>query len=515
MASAFPSVLLLYNDPEQVCGPCAESEAGVLDQVVAVEAALHSLGVDCRRAPVRELADLPGVLERSPQPLVFNLVETLQGSAVAGNRVPSVIRAFGKACTGNDSSCLDLTLDKGWAKAVLREFGLPVPAGCIVPLGSRPEAAGLPAGPLIVKPVATDASEGIEASSVIPGGFGPDLVERVRELHERFGQAVLVEELVGSRELNVALFASADGVRVLPVAEIDFSAFPTGKPRIVDYAAKWLPDSFEFVNTPRLLPAPLPQELAEQVQAMARRAWAATGCRGYARVDFRLGANGELHILEVNANPDIAADAGFAAALQAAGIAYPEFVQALLVDALREGGPKAPPTVAAFAPVGEASGELVVRVTVAADRERIMALLRDTGFFRPSEVVVAQEVLDDFLTGREPDYLSATALLDGIPVGWISYGPIPGSVGSYDIYWIAVDRQVQGKGIGRRLLAATEADIRQRGGARAVIETAGQALYGGTRSFYLKAGYTEAARLTDYYDVGDDKVVYMRAFPAE
>ena len=97
MASAFPSVLVLYNDPAQVCGPCAESEAGVLDQVVSVETALLALGVDYRRAPIRELADLPGVLERSPEPLVFNLVETLQGSAVAANRVPSVVRAFGKA----------------------------------------------------------------------------------------------------------------------------------------------------------------------------------------------------------------------------------------------------------------------------------------------------------------------------------------------------------------------------------------------------------------------------------
>ena len=217
----------------------------------------------------------------------------------------------------------------------------------------------------------------------------------------------------------------------------------------------------------------------------------------------------------MNANPDIAANAGFAAALTADGVLYREFMRALLVDALRDGGPAAPSAVAAVAPLGEAGGGLVVRATVPADRERIMALLRDTGFFRPSEVVVAQEVLDDFLTGREPDYLSATELLDGTPVGWISYGPIPGSVGSYDIYWIAVDRQVQGKGIGRRLLAAAEADIRQRGGSRAVIETAGQALYGGTRSFYLKAGYTEAARLTDYYDVGDDKVVYLRSFAAE
>lgn len=514
MASPFPSVLLLYNDPEQVCGPCAESEAGVLDQVVAVETALQELGVDCRRAPVRTLADLPGVLERSPQPLVFNLVETLQGSAPTGNRVPSVVRAFGKACTGNDSSCLDLTLDKARAKAVLREFGLPVPAGCVVPSGQAPTAAALPGGPLIVKPVASDASEGIEAASVFANGFCPALLDRVRELHARFGQAVLVEQLVGSRELNVALFAAEDGVRVLPVAEIDFTDFPADKPRIVDYAAKWLPDSFESIHTPRRLPAPISAETARRVQEMAQQAWLAVGCQGYARVDFRLGADGSLHVLEVNANPDIAEDAGFAAALGAAGIPYADFVRALLLDALGGSLPTVAPAVSAGVPVGD-TGELTVRATVPADRERILFLLQDTGFFRPSEVIVAQEVLDDYLSGREPDYFSLTALLGDLPVGWVSYGPIPGTVGSYDIYWLAVDRQVQGKGIGRRLLAATEADIRQRGGSRAVIETAGQALYGSTRSFYLKAGYAEAARLTDFYDVGDDKVIYLRAIPQE
>lgn len=510
MASPYPSVLILHNDPARIGGPCVESEAGVLDQVRAVAAALATLGVPSRPAPVQTLDELPGILERAAEPLVFNLVETLAGSATAANRVPSVVRAFGKACTGNDSPCLDLTLDKTRAKAVLREFGLPVPAGRVVPPGTVPAAADLPAGPLIVKPAATDASEGIEGASVFPGGYGPDLPDRVRELHRRFGQAVLVEELVGTRELNVALFADGGDTRTLPVAEIEFVDFPEGKPRIVDYAAKWLPDSFEYANTRRALPAPLPAELAARVQALARQAWEATGCRGYARVDFRLGDDGALHILEVNANPDIAADAGFAAALAAAGVPYPEFIRALLADALRDHPALA--VAANAAPPPAATDEAAVRTTVPADRERILALLQDTGFFRPSELAVAREVLDDGLEGREPDYLSLTATLGGNPVGWVSYGPTPGTVGTYDIYWLAVDRLVQGKGIGRRLLAAAEADIRRRGGARAVIETAGQSLYGGTRSFYLKAGYTEAARLVNYYDAGDDKVVYLREF---
>jgi D-alanine-D-alanine ligase len=102
----------------------------------------------------------------------------------------------------------------------------------------------------------------------------------------------------------------------------------------VDYAAKWLPDSFAYQNTPRVIPARLTRRQADAVRQLALGAWHAMGCRGYARVDMRLNAAGRPQVLEVNPNPDISLDAGFAAALEAGGIPYEEFVEAAIEVAL-------------------------------------------------------------------------------------------------------------------------------------------------------------------------------------
>ena len=135
------------------------------------------------------------------------------------------------------------------------------------------------------------------------------------------------------RLAHAYLFEGPEGITVLPLAEIDFGAYPASMPRIVDYAAKWSPGSFEYANTPRLIPAPLPAELAAEIEAAARRAWQVLGCRDYARVDFRLAAAGSFHILKVNSNPDISPDAGYAAALACAGFGFDRFVLTMVENA--------------------------------------------------------------------------------------------------------------------------------------------------------------------------------------
>jgi len=120
----------------------------------------------------------------------------------------------------------------------------------------------------------------------------------------------------------------------MPLAEIDFSAFPPGMTRIVDYTAKWKTDSFEYLNTPRVIPAPFEESVARRIRVAAAAAWLAAGCRGYARVDFRVAADGTPWVLEVNPNPDISPDAGFAAALKAGGVEYASFVEAVVKNAI-------------------------------------------------------------------------------------------------------------------------------------------------------------------------------------
>jgi GNAT superfamily N-acetyltransferase len=156
-----------------------------------------------------------------------------------------------------------------------------------------------------------------------------------------------------------------------------------------------------------------------------------------------------------------------------------------------------------------------VRLTKPADRDAIMAFVTATGFFRPDEIAIAQDVLDDALAEGADGlygYRSYTAVLDGKPVGWICFGPTPCTLGTYDIYWIVVAREHHRMGIGKILLAQAETCIRDASGRVAVIETSSKELYDPTRAFYLKHAYFEEARLRDFYAPGDDKVVYLKRF---
>ncbi|MCX7847742.1 MAG: hypothetical protein N2595_06925 [bacterium] len=303
----------------------------MLDQVEHVRAALCELGEPHRILSVRTLADVSRVLSHAREDVVFNLVEALADPATVP-LVPALCVWHGKACTGGTAWALQLTQHKQLTKQLLAATGLPVPPGVVVPPGAPVPARSLPPGQLIVKPLATDASEGISAASVCTG-YGPRLRRAVRQIHQHFTQPALIESFFGTRELQAALLEVAGAPRVLTIAEIDFSAFPPHKPRIVDYAAKWLPHTFEYQFTPRVIPAPLTPRLRAQVARAAITAWRVTGCHDYARVDFRMDAHGRFVILEVNVNPDIAPEAGYVAALAAARVSFPRFVQIVLANA--------------------------------------------------------------------------------------------------------------------------------------------------------------------------------------
>lgn len=526
------SVLVLHNTPRTAGGDAAtssqagiESDAGVLDEVKAVAEALTRLGVTHRIASVPLLKELPGVLAVAPEPVVFNLVEGFQQRPEEANFVPALCLSFGKACTGNDTQALCLALDKWQTKVMLKGAAIPSSDGVIVPVGGTIPFASLPTGKVIIKPVATDASEGIESSSVL-GRLETQRIEAiVRQLHTVFKQPVIIEKYIGNRELNVSVLQRGDQIEVLPLAEIDFSAFAAKKPRIVDYAAKWLPETFEFQNTPRLIPAPLDDALAETVRQMARRAWLAVGCSDYARVDLRLTDSGKPYVLEINTNPDISPTGGFAAALSAAGLTFPDFIAGVLENAVHRltrlhhgsAGARGPLVLGATAMPAAAEPRpsappCRIRRTEAADRAPIVTFVQATGFFRDDEIPVAAEVLDDAIAdGPSGDYQSFTAIDDkGTPIGWICYGKTACCVGTYDIYWIAVDKNIQAKGVGRALMRFAEDRAREEGGRLAVIETAGKARYDATRAFYLRIGYFEAARLPEFYAPGDDKIVYLK-----
>jgi ribosomal protein S18 acetylase RimI-like enzyme len=149
-----------------------------------------------------------------------------------------------------------------------------------------------------------------------------------------------------------------------------------------------------------------------------------------------------------------------------------------------------------------------LRPLSAADRRRIEEITRAVLVFRDDEVPVALEVFDGAV-GGSPDYIALGATVDDRLVGWICWGPTPCTLGTYDLYWMAVDPAAQGAGIGTALLREMEG--RLAGSARLiVVETAGRPDYRPTRAFYEARGYRKAAIIPDFYAPGDDQVVYVK-----
>jgi ribosomal protein S18 acetylase RimI-like enzyme len=160
------------------------------------------------------------------------------------------------------------------------------------------------------------------------------------------------------------------------------------------------------------------------------------------------------------------------------------------------------------------SGILVsprLRHLSAADRGRIEEITRAVGLFRPDEIPVALEVFDEAVRvgPRGDPYAALGAEVDGRLAGWICWGPTPCTLGTYDLYWMAVDPALQGAGIGTALLQ--EMERRLAGLARLiVVETAGRPDYDATRGFYQARGYRATATIRDFYAPGDDQVVYVK-----
>jgi ribosomal protein S18 acetylase RimI-like enzyme len=151
-----------------------------------------------------------------------------------------------------------------------------------------------------------------------------------------------------------------------------------------------------------------------------------------------------------------------------------------------------------------------IRPMTPGDKPAIMKLLAATPEFKPSEVVVAEEVIDSYLKDSyQSGYHVLVAEVESL-VGYVCYGPTPLTEGTWDIYWLAVSQKEQSRGIGGALMASAEDEIKKAKGRLAVIETSSTPEYEGTRRFYQRHGYETACRLADFYAPGDDKLILRK-----
>lgn len=145
------------------------------------------------------------------------------------------------------------------------------------------------------------------------------------------------------------------------------------------------------------------------------------------------------------------------------------------------------------------------------DVEDVRILVTKTGFFRADEAAVAVELVSERLRrGAESGYYFVMAEAKERLVGYVCYGPIPCTASSFDLYWIAVDPRLQGRGLGKALVRETEQQIRELEGTRVYVETSSRVQYLSTHIFYERCGYSKASVLDDFYGPGDGKVTYLK-----
>ncbi|NLS92635.1 MAG: D-alanine--D-alanine ligase [Planctomycetaceae bacterium] len=346
----------------------SEDEKDVLFQAKTVSESLKRLGHTVETAEATlDLERTRLELVATDPDCVFYLVESLDGTDSLAHLPAFLLETMEIPYTGAPAAALVLSNNKIRAKRTMALAGLPTPpwletarrrrspdpcaAACRQAVsesthclqarsGTQPEN-NLPASELhfpatfILKPIEEHASLGMTDDCVYEASDERQLQSRLEEQSSLVDRACFAEQFVEGREFNLAVLGTPEGPIVLPPAEIDFSAFPAGKPHIVGYDAKWASGSFEYANTPRQFPCTPGSsdfELGVRLSDLARRCWTVFGLHGYARVDFRVDGRGNPWILEVNANPCLSPDAGYAAALQEAGISFDQAIQAILND---------------------------------------------------------------------------------------------------------------------------------------------------------------------------------------
>ncbi len=313
------NIVVLHSD---IGADAPPEEQDTLIAAEAVRAALASRGYRVGKAAfAKDTAALRRRLDGAQ--MVFNLVEGVDGKGALATLAQHHLSELGLVFTGTSGAAMDLTNDKPGTKRRLRDAGL-----ATADWSQGPDWQGLAAGRWIVKSALEDASIGLDDGCVVEAAAVP---ARAAACAARFGGQWFAESFVEGREFNIAVLGRTRAPHILPMAEMRFENWPEGKPRIVGYDAKWEEESSGWRHTVRHFGVEREEPLlAAKIRDACERVWAIFDLCGFVRVDFRVDAAGTPFILEINANPCISPDAGFAAAAAEAGMAYEDLIEEIV-----------------------------------------------------------------------------------------------------------------------------------------------------------------------------------------
>ncbi|MBS0279031.1 MAG: D-alanine--D-alanine ligase [Proteobacteria bacterium] len=320
-------VLVLHLDADSMAPPEIEDSILTAKQIGET---LTKRGHLVKLAPFEpDYARFAERVAKAEPDIVFNMVEHALGQDQLSAVAPAYLEQMGLRYTGGGPAAIVATCDKPFAKEIMRAAGLPTPDWA-----TGPHWKGLnPRRKYIVKSSTEDASLGLDDGAVV---IGADVPIRARKCAQDYGGRWFAEAYVDGREFNISIMEDDGKLRVLPIAEIEFVDWKPNKPRIVGYACKWDDDSEESKGSVRTFGLEKENpELAAELIRLTRESFKLFGNRGFARVDFRVDRKGNPLILEVNPNPSLDWDAGFAAACAKVGYDYGDTLEKIIDAALK------------------------------------------------------------------------------------------------------------------------------------------------------------------------------------
>lgn len=327
-------LVLMHEDlvpPEQVNGYDLKTvewrtEYDVISALKKLSHEVYPLGVKS------DLDVIHSAIETWKPDIAFNLLEEFDGVAVYDQHVVSYLELLHLPYTGCNPRGLMLARDKALTKKVLSFHRIPYPEFIEVPQGRTVRRPKWLSFPLIVKSVTEEASLGISQASIVEDD--DKLSERVAFIHTSVGSGALIERYIEGREFYVGVIGNGQ-LQVLPVWELIMDQLPDDAKRIATERVKWSRKYQQKYGITSREADNLPEGKSEEIQHLAKRVYRALGLSGYARIDLRMAADGQLYVLEANPNPQIAEDEDFADSAKETGYAYTELLQEILNVGLR------------------------------------------------------------------------------------------------------------------------------------------------------------------------------------
>lgn len=273
------------------------------------------------------LAELRAVITDWQPDVAFNLLEEFQGIVTYDQYVVAFLELMKLPYTGCNPRGMMISRDKALSKQILAYHRIPTPGFAVFRRGQRYKLPRKLKFPLFVKSVTEDASLGISQASIVADA--ERLRERIGFIHEQTASDALVEEYIEGRELYVGVLGN-ERLRTFPVWEMDFGTLPDVMAGIATRKVKW-DRRYQKKHGIRTGAAQaLPEGCAAYLAKLSKRIYRALCLSGYARMDFRLGADGNVFVLEANANPNISKDEDYADSALAAGVDYPALLELIL-----------------------------------------------------------------------------------------------------------------------------------------------------------------------------------------